>query len=316
MRILPLLGLLCVLGLPAASQAQRPASAPTSTEPVTLAVDLAQPIGPMPPVWAYFGYDEPNYSYMPDGQKLLTELAALSPTPVYVRVHNLLTTGNGEAALKWGSTNAYSEDAQGRPLYDWKIVDRIFDAFVSRGMKPIAQLGFMPEALSTRPVPYRHYWKPGDPYESIYTGWAYPPKDYQKWGELVYQWVRHCVARYGEAEVKTWRWELWNEPNIGYWKGTPQEYNQLYDYTEAAVHRALPAALLGGPETTGPGWNKAADYLRGFLQHCVTGDELRDRQDGYSPRFYFLPCQRWPQARGWPCAHEYGYAVWRPGRRL
>jgi xylan 1,4-beta-xylosidase len=225
----------------------------------------------MPPVWAYFGYDEPNYSYMPDGQKLLTELAALSPTPVYVRVHNLLTTGNGEAALKWGSTNAYSEDAQGRPVYDWKIVDQIFDAFISRGMKPIAQLGFMPEALSTRPVPYRHYWKPGAPYESIYTGWAYPPKDYQKWSELVYQWVRHSVDRYGEAEVKTWRWELWNEPNIGYWKGTPEEYNQLYDYTEAAVHRALPAAILGGPETTGPGWNKAADYLRGFLQHCVTG---------------------------------------------
>ncbi len=208
---------------------------------------------------------------MPDGQKLLTELAALSPVPVYVRAHNLLTTGDGTAALKWGSTNAYTEDKKGRPVYDWTIVDRIFDAYVSRGMKPIAQLGFMPEAMSTHPAPYRHHWKPGDNYNDIYTGWAYPPQDYQKWGELVYQWVRHSVARYGEAEVKTWRWELWNEPNIGYWKGTPEEYNQLYDYTEAAVHRALPAATLGGPETTGPGWNKAADYLRGFLTHCVSG---------------------------------------------
>ena len=239
--------------------------------PVSITVDLAQPKGPMQPLWAYFGYDEPNYTYMKDGQKLLTELAALSPVPVYVRAHNLLTTGDGSAALKWGSTNAYTEDKNGRPVYDWKIVDQIFDTYIKRGMKPIAQLGFMPEAMSTHPVPYRHHWAPGQPYESIYTGWAYPPKDYQKWGELVYQWVKHSVNRYGAAEVKTWRWELWNEPNIGYWKGTPEEYNQLFDFTEAAVHRALPAAILGGPETTGPRWDKAADYLRGFLRHCVSG---------------------------------------------
>ena len=241
------------------------------TTPVAVTVNVARPLGPLPPLWAYFGYDEPNYTTMPDGQQLLTELAALSSGPVYVRVHNLLTTGDGTAALKWGSTNAYTEDQQGRPVYDWRIVDGIFDAYVRRGMKPIAQLGFMPEALSTHPVPYRHHWQPGNNYNDIYTGWAYPPTDYKKWSELVYQWVQHCVARYGAAEVKTWRWELWNEPNIGYWQGTPEEYNQLYDYTEAAVHRALPAASLGGPETTGPGWDKAATYLRGFLQHCVSG---------------------------------------------
>ncbi|WP_210520012.1 GH39 family glycosyl hydrolase [Hymenobacter terricola] len=247
------------------------ANATAQTAPVAITVDFAKPKGPMQPLWAYFGYDEPNYTTMKDGQKLLTELAALSPGPVYVRAHNMLTTGDGIAALKWGSTNAYTEDKNGQPVYNWKIVDQIFDAYIKRHMKPIAQLGFMPEALSTHPAPYRHYWKPGQPYESIYTGWAYPPRDYQKWGELVYQWVQHSVARYGAAEVKTWRWELWNEPNISYWKGTPEEYNQLYDYSEAAVHRALPAAILGGPETTGPRWDKAADYLRGFLQHCATG---------------------------------------------
>ena len=247
------------------------ACAQPTPAPVAITVEVAKPLAPLPPVWAYFGYDEPNYTYMPDGQQLLSELASLSPVPVYVRAHNLLTSGDGTPALKWGSTNAYTEDKKGRPVYDWTIIDRIFDAYVSRGMKPIAQIGFMPEALSTHPVPYRHHWKPGDNYNDIYTGWAYPPTDYKKWGELVYQWVRHCVARYGAAEVTTWRWELWNEPNIGYWKGTPAEYNQLYDYTEAAVHRALPAAILGGPETTGPRWDKAADYLRGFLQHCVSG---------------------------------------------
>ncbi len=272
-RLLASSWLLAVAGFSSAYAQPTPA-------PVTITVDVAKPLGPMQPLWAYFGYDEPNYTYMKDGQKLLTELAALSPVPVYVRAHNLLTTGDATPALKWGSTNAYTEDKKGRPVYDWKVVDQIFDTYISRGMKPIAQIGFMPEAMSTHPVPYRHHWAPGQPYESIYTGWAYPPKDYKKWGELVYQWVKHSVARYGEAEVKTWRWELWNEPNISYWKGTPEEYNQLYDYTEAAVHRALPAAILGGPETTGPGWDKAADYLRGFLQHCVSGKNYATGQTG------------------------------------
>ena len=100
-------------------------------ERVTVRVDAASNRGPMPPIWACFGYDEPNYTYMKDGKKLLSELAALSPVPVYVRAHNLLMTGDGTPALKWGSTNAYTEDAAGRPLYDWTIVDRIFDTYIA-----------------------------------------------------------------------------------------------------------------------------------------------------------------------------------------
>ena len=81
-------------------------------------------------MWAFFGYDEPNYTYTANGKKLLSELSALSPVPVFVRTHNLLTTGDGSAGMKWGSTNAYTEDAGGRPIYDWKIVDRILDTYV------------------------------------------------------------------------------------------------------------------------------------------------------------------------------------------
>jgi xylan 1,4-beta-xylosidase len=163
-------------------------------------VDAAKTEGELRPVWRFFGYDEPNYTYMKDGQKLLSELAALSPATVYVRTHNLLTSGDGTPALKWGSTGAYSEDAEGHPHYDWTILDRIFDTYRERGMRPYVQIGFMPEALSTKPVPYRHQWAP-DKRNSISTGWAYPPKDYGKWAELVHQWVRHCVERYGHAEV-------------------------------------------------------------------------------------------------------------------
>src|SRR5436190_11396492 len=136
----------------------------------TINVDLNKTTGSMKPVWAWFGYDEPNYTYMKDGKKLLSEIAALSPVPVYVRAHSLLVTGDGIPSLKWGSTNAYTEDANGNPVYSWKIIDSIFDTYIKRGMKPLAQIGFMPEALTTNPEPYRHHWKPGDPYSDIITG--------------------------------------------------------------------------------------------------------------------------------------------------
>lgn len=246
-------------------------SVPAFAQPVTIDVDLNKVKGPMKPIWAWFGYDEPNYTYMKDGKKLLTEISQLSKVPVFVRAHSLLVTGDGVAALKWGSTNAYTEDANGNPVYDWTIVDKIFDTYIERGMKPVAQIGFMPEALSSKPVPYRHYWKPGDNYNDIYTGWAYPPKDYKKWAELIYQWVKHSVAKYGQKEVESWYWELWNEPNIGYWKGTTEEYIKLYDYSADAVKRALPTAKMGGPEVTGPSWDKSATFMRTFLDHVTKG---------------------------------------------
>jgi len=238
---------------------------------VKISVDLKHETGTLNPFWAWFGYDEPNYTYMKDGKKLLSELSALSPGPVYVRAHSLLTSGDGKPALKWGSTNAYTEDQNGNPVYDWTILDSIFDTYVKRGMKPLAQMGFMPEALSSNPIPYRHYWKPGDPYDDIYTGWRFPPKDYRKWGGLIYAWVSHCVQRYGAGEVETWYWELWNEPDAKYWGGTVEEYCMLYDFSADAVKRALPSARVGGPHITGPANANAARFLTEFLKHCETG---------------------------------------------
>jgi xylan 1,4-beta-xylosidase len=137
-------------------------------------------------------------------------------------------------------------------------------------MRPLVEIGFMPEALSTKPQPYQHRFKPGTNYGTIFTGWAYPPDDYKKWADLVYAWVKHSIDRYGKKEVETWYWELWNEPNIGYWQGSLQEYCKLYDYTADAVKRALPTAKMGGPHTTGPASNSAANYLRAFLKHCIS----------------------------------------------
>lgn len=248
---------------------------------VNINIDYSNQKEEMQPAWAWWGYDEPNYTYMKDGKKLLTEISDLSPVPVYVRAHSLLVTDDGpRAALKWGSTNAYTEDADGNPIYDWTVIDQIFDTYIERGMKPFAQIGFMPKALSTQPEPYRHYWKPGADYNDIYTGWSYPPNDYEKWAELVFQWVTHSVERYGQEEVESWYWELWNEPNIGYWRGTTEEYIKLYDYTADAVKRALPTAKIGGPESTGPGWKEAAEFLTTFLDHVKSGKNYATGETG------------------------------------
>ena len=235
---------------------------------VHIRADASKSLGPLRPIWRYFGADEPNYAYLKDGKKLLGELGEMSPKHVYFRAHNLLTTGDGTPALKWGSTNAYTEDANGNPVYDWTITDRIFDSYLQNGVRPYVQLGFMPKALSVKPEPYQHRWTPQKKYDEIFLGWTYPPSDYKKWEELCYQWAKHCAEKYGRAEVANWWWQLWNEPNISYWRGTQEEFFKLYDHSVAGVRRALPDAKIGGPETAGgPGGGQ----LEKFLEHCLHG---------------------------------------------
>jgi xylan 1,4-beta-xylosidase len=269
-----IVGLAGVLG-GAAPAADVPMSQ-TGASPIVIRVDAAKPKGPLRPIWRYFGADEPNYAHMKHGRKLLEELGRLRPRAVYFRTHNLLTSGDGTPALKWGSSGAYSEDAQGRPVYNWAILDRIFDTYLARGVKPYVQIGFMPKDLSVKPEPYQHQWTPTAKYGEIFTGWAYPPKDYAKWAELVYQWVKHCIKRYGRAEVQRWYWEVWNEANIGYWQGTPEEFRKLHDYAIDAVRRALPTARVGGPDTAGHG----GQWMRDFIEHCLRGTNYATGQKG------------------------------------
>ena len=238
---------------------------PETAVHVSIQVHAGQSIGPYAPIWNYFGADEPNYLYAPNGKKLLGELAALSPVPVYFRPHNLFTTGDGEGSLKWGSTNVYTEKPDGTPVYDFTITDRIFDALVAAHVRPLVEIGFMPQALSTHPDPYRHTFPKGD----IFTGWTYPPKDEARWSKLVETYATHLRDRYG-SQTDLWLWEVWNEPDIGYWHGTPAEYDRLYDLTAAAIRRVLSKARIGGPEATGIS-NRSEVFLRQFLDHCARG---------------------------------------------
>ena len=249
-------------------QTQGQVAESAASTPIQVRVHAGNPIGAYTPIWNYFGADEPNYLYSPNGKKLLRELSALSPAPVYFRPHNLLTTGNGDGSLKWGSTNVYTECPDGTPVYDFAITDRIFDALVAAHVRPLVEIGFMPEALSAHPEPYRHSFPKGD----VFTGWSYPPKDdaaWENWSKLVAAYATHLKHRYG-SQTSAWLWEVWNEPDIAYWHGTAAEYDRLYDVTAAAVRQALPKAKIGGPEATGVS-DHSEPFLRQFLEHCAHG---------------------------------------------
>ena len=245
---------------------------------VHVTVDAARVTAPLPPIWRFFGADEPNYATLPEGQRLLVELGKLRPDHVYFRAHNLLTTGDGTPDFKWGSTNAYTE-RDGQPVYDWTIVDRIIDTYRAAGIHPYLEIGFMPEALSAAPkgTPYRLPWAPGVDDKGKTAGWTYPPRDQRRWADLVYRWTQHNVERYGRAEVERWYFQTWNEPNLSfYWSAGPEAFYRLHDVTVDAIRRALPTARVGGPDLAGSG----GSFMDGFLKHVVTGTNYATGRTG------------------------------------
>src|SRR6266536_1689825 len=148
----------------------------TTPEAIKIRVDAGQVLGVLPHNWKYIGYDEINYTYTPEGQELLGKFGALGGKPYYVRTHQLLCTGNCHGFYKWGSTNAYLEDADGSPIYNWDIVDLVLDTILKSGCKPFVELGFMPLHLADP----QHYDLATDTWtQRNYRtyGFASPPKD-------------------------------------------------------------------------------------------------------------------------------------------
>ena len=234
-------------------------------QPVSIHVDLTRKLAPYRPVYAWFGYDEANFTTGHDGKILLRELHDLSPVPVHVRAHHFFTTGDGTPELKWSSTNVYREDAAGKPIYNFTILDGIFDEYGAAGVVPMVELGFMPKDLTSGTNDYQVHYPGRTTSGSVQA----PPKDYAKWQELVRVVTAHLVQRYGARTVRGWYFEVWNEPDIDYWHGTPQQYWQLYDSAVAGVRAALPGALVGGPAATGPSIDHASKFLDGFLTHVT-----------------------------------------------
>ncbi|MRX69131.1 xylan 1,4-beta-xylosidase [Flavobacterium resistens] len=153
----------------------------------------------------------------------------------YIRFHGLLSDDMA----------VYREDSKGNPEYNYQYVDVLFDYIVSLKMKPFVELGFMPNALASGKETI-FWWK----------GNVTPPKDYKKWEDLVRNLTQHFKERYGDEEVKSWYFEVWNEPNLspGFWTGTQAEYFKLYDYAARGIKAVNPAYKVGGPATAGSGW--------------------------------------------------------------
>ncbi len=162
----------------------------------------------------------------------------------YVRFHAILDDENG----------VYDEDAQGRPVYNFSYVDQIYDGLLENHVKPFIELSFMPRKLAANLKPHPFWYKP----------LPSPPKDPAKWSALIQAFTQHLVDRYGKSEVEQWYFEVWNEPNIDFWDGDPQQatYFALYDESAKAIKRVDSKLRVGGPATAQAAWVDA------FIAHC------------------------------------------------
>jgi xylan 1,4-beta-xylosidase len=152
----------------------------------------------------------------------------------------------------------YSEREDGSAVYNWRYVDDLFDFLLATGIRPFVELAFMPAALATDEKTI-FWWK----------GRMSPPSSYDRWGELVEAFVRHCIARYGLAEVREWYFEVWNEANLKDWffSGDQADYFKLYDASAAALRRVDARLRVGGPASSNYK-DGEAPWVRDLIEHC------------------------------------------------
>jgi len=202
----------------------------------TIAIDLQAPAHPFPHYWErIFGSGRAILSLRESYRRDLRQVKQATNFD-YIRFH----------AIFHDEVGVYDEDAQGRPVYNFSYVDQIYDGLLANGVRPFVELSFMPQKLAVRPAPHPFWYHPN----------VAPPKDWNRWGDLVEAFVRHLVDRYGIDEVAQWYFEVWNEPNIDFWAGEPKEstYYQLYDASARAVKLVSPRLRVGGPATAQAAW--------------------------------------------------------------
>lgn len=219
--------------------AQQPASAPVmaaGSAAQTITVDTTAQGQPFPHFWEkMFGSGRAHLVMRAQYQKDLTKVKKVTDFE-YVRFHGILDDENG----------VYSVGKDGKPEYNWTYVDHIYDALLAHGIKPFVEISFMPKALAAKPIYQAFWYKPN----------ISPPSSYAKWDALIEAFAQHLIQRYGIAEVSTWYFEVWNEPNIGFWGGVPAQstYFKLYDNTARALKAVSPRLRVGGPATAQAAW--------------------------------------------------------------
>jgi xylan 1,4-beta-xylosidase len=217
------------------------AQAPTET----ITIDADAPSHPFPHYWEQmFGSGRAILSLRDAYRRDLRAVRA-STGFRYVRFHAIL---DDEVGL-------YHEDQEGRPIYNFSYVDKIYDALLANSVKPFVELSFMPSKLAVRQDRQSFWYRPI----------VAPPKDYRKWDDLITEFAKHLVERYGIDEVANWYFEVWNGPNLDFWTGAPKQesYFELYDHTARALKAVSPRLRVGGPATAQAAWVPA------MIQHAV-----------------------------------------------
>jgi xylan 1,4-beta-xylosidase len=240
-RSIFLLILSATLLLPGAATAQT-----SNNQPTILVIDASAPAHPFPHFWEHmFGSGRANLALRDSYRQDLRQVKQITEVE-YVRFHAIFLDDMG----------VYDEDSAGQPIYNFSYVDQAYDGLLQNGVRPFVELSFMPRKLASNPAALHAFW---------YKQNVSPPKDWNKWDDLVYQFTRHLVDRYGVDEVAKWYFEVWNEPNIDFWVGDPKQatYWDLYDHSVAAVKRVSPRFRVGGPATAQAAWADA------FIQHCA-----------------------------------------------
>jgi len=229
-----LLYVACVLACPAFGQQAQ-----------TLMVDATAPARPFPHFWEQmFGSGRAILSLRSSYRDDLGAVKKITGFE-YVRFHGIFLDEVG----------VYEENKQGKPEYNFTYVDQIYDGLLQNGVRPFVEISFMPKDLAAQ-LDYQGFW-----YKPIVS----PPKDYAKWDDLIRQFTQHLVNRYGIDEVSKWYFEVWNEPNIGFWSGKPAEetYLELYDHTARDIKSVSPRLRVGGPATAQAAW------IGDFIAHTV-----------------------------------------------
>jgi xylan 1,4-beta-xylosidase len=219
-----------------------PAAAQTSE---TIVVDPAAAAHPFPHFWEQmFGSGRAVLSLRDSYRRDLREVKQVADVR-YVRFH----------AIFHDEVGVYDEDDQGQPKYNFSYVDQIYDGLLAAGVRPFVELSFMPKKLAAKEMLHAFWFKPN----------VAPPKDYAKWDDLITQFAKHLIDRYGKEEVSQWYFEVWNEPNLDFWGGDPRQasYWELYDHTVRALKAANASLRVGGPSTAQAGWADA------FIKHCT-----------------------------------------------
>jgi xylan 1,4-beta-xylosidase len=231
--------LLLLVAMPiVAARAQSPATQ-------TIEIDANAPAHPFPHFWEkMFGSGRAVLTLRESYRHDLRETKRITGFE-YVRFH----------AIFHDEVGLYDEDKDGKPIYNFSYIDQIYDGLLENKVRPFIELSFMPKKLTSDPNALHPFW---------YKQNVAPPKDWDKWEQLIENFTRHLVARYGEDEIAQWYFEVWNEPNIDFWAGSPKEstYYELYDRAARAIKRVSPRLRIGGPATAQAAW---ADH---FLQHC------------------------------------------------